>query len=220
MTQPGKAQAEAPAVPAWPAGWRAWSAAEGPPPSDLFLKHHGVWAEASVKTASWFPWLARLNPAAALVLTTASAQTRGLSLAIARAASERLSLSQDLRERIETALHEGVTNAVMHGNLGIGSEGRTDTDGYAFHAVLAAARSANASYALKPLAIGLRLDGPTFEFFVRDDGAGFSPAESPPDHTGIALTKPHGRGLHTIRAMCDGVELAEGGRLIAMRFRP
>lgn len=220
MIVPGTAQPEGPAAPGWPKDWRSWSPVDGPTPSDLFLKHGGIWAEASVRPAAWFHWLARLDPAAALVLTTASAQKRGLAQSIARASAERLGLNQDLRERIETALHEAVTNAVMHGNFGIGSEGRVDSDGYAFHSVLVAARSANPAYALKPLAIGVRCDAGAIEFFIRDDGKGFTKPESPTDNLAAGLTKPHGRGLLTIQALCEEYELAEGGSLIAMRFRP
>src|ERR1700749_579085 len=57
----------------------------------------------------------------ALVVTTLSAYRVPVTRAFIGALSERIPMSPDLSERIQVALQEAVTNAVLHGNLKVKS---------------------------------------------------------------------------------------------------
>lgn len=168
-------------------------------------------------------------------LTTATAHDLHLGGRLLTAIEARHPLSGLRRDDIELALHEAVSNALVHGNLGVSGMkelsarelerfSRDLGDGLA-DPVLAARR----------IAIAVRIDPPqaapagpgpagsqpevaaenrralaTVE--ITDQGAGFVPSR--PERAGAS-----GRGLDLIGSIADGLEIEDGGRRIRLRFR-
>lgn len=170
-------------------------------------------------------------------LTTATAHDLQLGGRLLAAIGARHPLSGHRRDDIELALHEAVSNALVHGNLGVSGMkelsaqelerfSRDLGDGLA-DPVLAARRIAIAVRIDPPQttpagrgpgpAEGLPEDAPengralaTVE--ITDQGAGFVPRR--PERAGAS-----GRGLDLIGSIADGLEIEDGGRRIRLRFR-
>jgi len=121
-------------------------------------------------------------------------------------------VSDDLRERISTAVHEATVNACVHGNLGISGGGARDVD--AFYAAIAAGANDDRR-ALKTVTISAAIAQGELVVDIRDQGEGFAPANDE--------VRPEqgytGRGLSLIRTFADGLELLDGGRHIRLSFR-
>jgi two-component sensor histidine kinase len=172
-------------------------------------------------------------------LTTATAHDLQLGGRLLAAIGARHPLSGHRRDDIELALHEAVSNALVHGNLGVSGMkelsaqelerfSRDLGDGLA-DPVLAARRIAIAVRIDPPQAVpaepgpeigpaeGQPEDAPengralaTVE--ITDQGAGFVPRR--PERAGAS-----GRGLDLIGSIADGLEIEDGGRRIRLRFR-
>ena len=168
-------------------------------------------------------------------LTTATAHDLQLGGRLLAAIGARHPLSGHRRDDIELALHEAVSNALVHGNLGVSGMkelsaqelerfSRDLGDGLA-DPVLAARRIAIAVRIDPPQAAapgpgpdgGRPEDAPedgralaTVE--ITDQGAGFVPRR--PERAGAS-----GRGLDLIGSIADGLEIEDGGRRIRLRFR-
>jgi anti-sigma regulatory factor (Ser/Thr protein kinase) len=115
--------------------------------------------------------------------------------------------------RLEVALHEALSNSVIHGNLEIPSalkeQGPT-----AFIETLAA-RAADPRYARRVVEIQVQYDGDHCRWVLTDEGPGFDVAAvlrrlEQPD----AALLPSGRGILLMRAFLDGVEYCAGGRQV------
>ncbi|KAA0583773.1 ATP-binding protein [Azospirillum sp. B21] len=168
-------------------------------------------------------------------LTTATAHDLQLGGRLLAAIGARHPLSGHRRDDIELALHEAVSNALVHGNLGVSGMkelsaqelerfSRDLGDGLA-DPVLAARRISIAVRIDPPQAVpagpgpvgGLPKDASengralaTVE--ITDQGAGFVPRR--PERAGAS-----GRGLDLIGSIADGLEIEDGGRRIRLRFR-
>jgi anti-sigma regulatory factor (Ser/Thr protein kinase) len=129
----------------------------------------------------------------------------------------------DMRVRVETALHEVLANALVHGNLGLPSLSKLEGDDQSAayqHAVetgLAdpdrAKRRVDLSAVVEPAQIWVG---------VRDEGHGV-----PLDHWrtsvtdgGAALSRADksGRGLYLTAMFCDWMDRSEDGRLVRLGF--
>ncbi|MDQ3440738.1 MAG: ATP-binding protein, partial [Planctomycetota bacterium] len=75
------------------------------------------------------------------------------------------------REQLLIVLHEALTNAIVHGNLGISSELR-EQPGDAFVRALAE-RSVDPELAAREVRIKFQFDGERCEIRIRDEGDGF-----------------------------------------------
>jgi serine/threonine-protein kinase RsbW len=95
---------------------------------------------------------------------------------------------------IETALHEAICNAVVHGNA-------EDPD--------------------KGIYVSCRcsIDG-EISITVRDEGQGFDSRAVPDPTTSENRLLAHGRGIYLMRALMDEVSFEEGGRVVSMRKKP
>lgn len=116
---------------------------------------------------------------------------------------------------METALHEAVSNALLHGNLEISStdlEAIEDADAYA-----AALKAPLADPRLAARRIDLEADPADdgLTVYVTDEGAGYAPNAGVPGGPHLEWS---GRGLGIMRAHAHRVRLLDGGRTTALTF--
>ena len=117
--------------------------------------------------------------------------------------------------RIGIAIHEALTNAVLHGNLEVSSDLKAGDDG-AF-AQLANARRLQAPFAMRKIHVTGRVSLDEFVCIIRDEGPGFSPEAIPDPLAPENLERPSGRGLLMIRKFMDAIEHNQQGNEIVMR---
>lgn len=115
---------------------------------------------------------------------------------------------------IGVALHEALTNAILHGSLGVGSELRETNEKEYYR--LIAERRAQSPWRDRRVQVSATLTPHEAVFVVRDEGEGFDP-ELLPDPTDPAnLGRVSGRGLLLIQTFMDRVEHNERGNQITM----
>ncbi|HAI11654.1 MAG TPA: hypothetical protein DCM28_08110 [Phycisphaerales bacterium] len=120
---------------------------------------------------------------------------------------------EDRASRLTIVLTEALTNAVVHGNLGISSELKEDGDAFAIEL---SRRSSQEDLASKPVDIEAEYDGTCATWTITDQGNGFD-VESfikKLDDDGPDLDLLSGRGVMLIRAFVDEVTWDLGGRQI------
>lgn len=122
----------------------------------------------------------------------------------------------DRGDRLMVALHEALTNAVVHGNLEVSSQLK-EQPGDAFARALAE-RSGDPSYAERTVTVQFAYDGKAASFTICDEGKGFDTKkyENPPDEDDPALLLSSGRGILMMRAFTDEVHFGKGGREVTM----
>jgi len=132
--------------------------------------------------------------------------------------SSLLGFADDHLELIETALHEAILNAVIHGNLqlkSIGEEfGNQNMMAFeSFFEVIETRLQDSERAALKVTIVAeVRSDALTLS--VRDQGNGYDV------HTVNAPKQAAGRGLLIIRSVADALRFEDDGRCITMVFWP
>jgi anti-sigma regulatory factor (Ser/Thr protein kinase) len=120
-------------------------------------------------------------------------------------------------QRLVMGLHEGLTNAVVHGNLEIPSTLKEEGD--AFARVLAE-RLRDPTYSLRTVGIGVDYDGRRCQWTITDEGAGFDyekvlqRLDEDPENSLLAS----GRGILMMRAFFDDVRWEAGGRRLIMTW--
>ncbi|HLL90853.1 MAG TPA: ATP-binding protein, partial [Tepidisphaeraceae bacterium] len=134
--------------------------------------------------------------------------------------------------RLVLALHEALTNAMVHGNLEIPSSLKEEPDN-AFARALAE-RTHDARYAGRHVSVRFAYDGARCDFVITDEGPGFDTSKLPPppapdndndaadavddpaaafDPAALeAMLKCSGRGITIMRAMVDELRYEQGGR--------
>jgi CheY-like chemotaxis protein/anti-sigma regulatory factor (Ser/Thr protein kinase) len=115
------------------------------------------------------------------------------------------------------ALHEALTNAILHGNLDLSSDLR-ETDEKRYYQ-LARARRDQAPYRDRRVFVTTTLTRHEATFVVRDEGLGFDPALLPDPADPANLERVSGRGLLLINTFMDHVEHNEVGNQITMSKR-
>jgi CheY-like chemotaxis protein/anti-sigma regulatory factor (Ser/Thr protein kinase) len=115
---------------------------------------------------------------------------------------------------VGVALHEALTNAILHGNLGLSSDLR-ETNEKEYYRLIAERRH-QPPWSDRRVFVSATLNAHEAEFMVRDEGEGFDP-ELLPDPTDPAnLGRVSGRGLLLIQTFMDRVEHNERGNQITM----
>jgi anti-sigma regulatory factor (Ser/Thr protein kinase) len=118
--------------------------------------------------------------------------------------------------KLELALHEALTNSVVHGNLEIASKLKED-DSDAFARALAE-RGGDPEYCGRSVTIGVDYDGERCCWSLTDEGKGFDvdavlerlqPTEE-------NLERPSGRGILMMQAFLDEVRYEADGRRVVM----
>jgi len=121
--------------------------------------------------------------------------------------------------RLGMALHEALSNSVVHGNLEISSELRQGDEG-AFARALAV-RAADPHYVSRVVEISVDFDGSRCEWTLTDQGKGFDVDrvdQSEPANE-ADLLRPSGRGILMMRALMDEVRYDAGGRRVILTLR-
>jgi anti-sigma regulatory factor (Ser/Thr protein kinase) len=121
--------------------------------------------------------------------------------------------------RLMTALHEALTNAVIHGTLGISSELKERGDDSFVKAV--AARCADPAYAGRVVEVRVSHDEQVSRWAISDEGAGFDAAAALRrlDQDAPDPSQASGRGLILIRAFVDEMRYEDHGRRLVLGLR-
>jgi anti-sigma regulatory factor (Ser/Thr protein kinase) len=121
--------------------------------------------------------------------------------------------------RLMLALHEALTNSVIHGNLEVDSDLKEHGDHVFLQAV--AARCGDPHYAGRHVDVRVTYDGLCTRWLLTDQGKGFDVAATLRrlDGEGGLEDRPSGRGLVMIRAFVDDVRWEQGGRRIVLAMR-
>lgn len=147
-----------------------------------------------------------------LTVSIRSIYRQKVARAFVLAIGDRLRLSEELRDRILTALHEALLNAVLHGYLRL-EEGLRDTLGgiAASHETIKR-QLASPHYAQSRVVIEARWSGGRLLIAVYDNGVGFDPNQNRAEYRGS------GRGLLILEAFCDSITYLDHGRTIILGF--
>ncbi len=112
------------------------------------------------------------------------------------------------------ALHEALTNAILHGNLGVGSDLR-EADEKRYYR-LVQDRQSTAPFRDRRVYVTATLTRKEATFAIRDEGEGFDPSTLPDPTDPSNLGRITGRGLLLIRTFMDHVEHNESGNQITL----
>ncbi len=161
----------------------------------------------------------RIRGHLSLTITTKSAYRQPVCKAFVEALASRTPLSQDLRERIRTAVQEALMNAVLHGNLKIDSGKRDSLEGlmqthHYIERMLAQPEGARGMIRVDAIWSPRML-----HVLIRDRGDGFKRTGRPsPEELLAAGHIANGRGLSILESICDRVVLLHGGRTVKLGF--
>jgi CheY-like chemotaxis protein/anti-sigma regulatory factor (Ser/Thr protein kinase) len=115
------------------------------------------------------------------------------------------------------ALHEALTNAILHGNLELSSELRETDEKHYYQE--AQNRRTRDPYSNRRVSVRVTLTHDEGTFVVRDEGNGFDPALLPDPTDPANLGRVSGRGLLLIQTFMDHVEHNARGNEIIMTKR-
>jgi len=115
---------------------------------------------------------------------------------------------------IGVALHEALTNAILHGNLELDSALREQEEKHYYQ--LARERRNQEPYHSRRVFVTAILNHEEAHFTIRDEGNGFDPSTLPDPTDPENLGRVHGRGLLLIQTFMDRVEHNERGNQITM----
>lgn len=112
------------------------------------------------------------------------------------------------------ALEEALLNAMIHGNLEVGSDARER--GYPAYDALVEQRRHESPYRERRIRVDLAFDADEALATVRDEGAGFDVASIPDPKLPENLTKVSGRGVLLMRSFMDEVRFGERGNQVTL----
>ena len=128
--------------------------------------------------------------------------------------------------KIALALHESLTNSVVHGNLEISSELK-ELDGNRFAQTLAS-RSADPHYTSRHVEIVFDYDGKRARWTMTDQGPGFDvrevlervnqPMQIPENEDDLEFLMPSGRGILLMQNTMNEVRYDLGGRKVILTY--
>lgn len=124
---------------------------------------------------------------------------------------------QNCADLIEISLAEALSNAVIHGNLGIPNHLRTTAEGFVEFQKIMHTRMADPALAARRIEINVQARSSDFLCVsVSDQGSGFDLGEKLA-HTAKTTAK-NGRGLSLIRKVTHALHGEDGGRTLVMTF--
>ena len=116
--------------------------------------------------------------------------------------------------KVLMALQEALSNAVLHGNLGLSSRLRDNGSDEFFK--LAQIRRLRSPWSERTVSVGVRVSSAIAEIVVSDQGAGFDPAAVRSCVEGSGIYKMSGRGIALMDALMDNVIFSDGGRTVTL----
>ena len=149
-----------------------------------------------------------------LAMRTRTAYQFPIAQIFTLALRERASLCDAVAENVELALHEAVANAIVHGNLGIGSEERNSLEGFGRFCREVVMRLADPAAAARPVVLTAWWSDRWLLVGVRDQGRGFVLGSD--RDTGEAA---HGRGIHFMHELAERVSWNQRHRRLVLTFR-
>lgn len=191
-----------------------WSGA--PPVDEEWLPPSFIWVEAddadrvssALARAGDFDLFLSVSAGAAYGLESASRLTRAVAV--------RRPLSNDIRDDLELAIQEAVSNAVVRGDLGVAGPKSSSIADFDRHTRLVAERLADPRFTRRRIEVGLRFDDDRLAVEVSDEGAGFDVSLVP---RSADPSSPSGRGLDLIARVARRFALEDGGRRLTMEVR-
>ena len=122
--------------------------------------------------------------------------------------------SKSVRTQIGMALMEAIANAMLHGNLEVGSElRRTDRD--AFDALVEERRS-NEPYASRRVRCEAKESREHVEYTIADEGPGFDSSNLPDPTDAANLLVVGGRGIMLMKTFMDEVRFSDNGACVTL----
>ena len=116
--------------------------------------------------------------------------------------------------RIAVALHEALVNAIVHGNLEIGSKQSDESDEWYEQELKE--RQEDDRYRDRRVHLIAEENRSEVAYVIQDEGNGFDPAQLPDPTDPANLERLGGRGLLLIRTFMDEVSFNESGNQITM----
>jgi anti-sigma regulatory factor (Ser/Thr protein kinase) len=152
--------------------------------------------------------------ATTLSLATATAWSIDCAALVCDALEGRQMIAAEKRADVELALHEAVANAVIHGNLAIGSSFGTTAESFDAFCGRVTERMADPAYGARRVTIAIVREGGRLDLRVTDEGGGYDPATL----VARAEDAKSGRGLEIMRAMAGALAVEDGGRTLVLSF--
>ena len=150
-----------------------------------------------------------------MALSTLTAYSVAPAQIFCKVLARRLGLDDPLRDSIEFAVHEAVVNALLHGNLEIGSEDRDTLVGFRRFCEKFDRRLRDPALGGRCIEVFATADERTVELSVIDAGRGY---DVDAVKTGADARRKSGRGLMLIRHFAEDATVTDGGRRLTMRF--
>ncbi len=113
-------------------------------------------------------------------------------------------------DRIETAVHEALTNALLHGCLEVDGFSRSSADSLLEQSARIAARADDPAYATRRIRLSVVPADGGHIVVVGDDGPGFDPD---------AIGNGAGRGITILTRLADAVAYSTVGNVVRLTFR-
>ena len=154
------------------------------------------------------------TPMLGFSLSTISAYNNDCASMVCDVLLARGALSPVRRSDIELALHEAISNAVVHGNLCVQSNTKGDLGHFAKFALELQAMMASPE-ARRRIDIACNWDHEFLDISITDKGRGYDASMLPKD---VDPFVPAGRGLAIIRSLALSVNVTHGGRVTTLRF--
>jgi CheY-like chemotaxis protein/anti-sigma regulatory factor (Ser/Thr protein kinase) len=122
--------------------------------------------------------------------------------------------SERERVRVAVALEEALVNAVIHGNLEVGSELRESTNG-AYERLIAERRRGR-QYAERRVYVHCDLSQQSATIVIRDEGPGFDVSRIPDPRDPERMMLASGRGVLLMRTFMDDVQYNSTGNQVTL----
>lgn len=116
--------------------------------------------------------------------------------------------------KVVMALQEAISNAVLHGNLGLSSSLRENGSDAFFR--LAEVRRMQQPWCARIVRVQCSVSLRTAKIVVADQGEGFDPASVRSCVDGSGIYKMSGRGIAVMEALMDEVVFSNGGRTVTL----
>jgi hypothetical protein len=154
-------------------------------------------------------------------VSTNAAAKLDLAQPVAAELEARGLISHAARADTELALHEAISNALMHGNLAVDSLDALSLAELSRFSSELNNRLADPLLAGRPLEIAASQTEGNTCIEIHDDGAGYDAASHASRQAGRkGNSPPSGRGIALIADLTSGYELFDGGRGIRLRLKP